>query len=566
MPLIKTCRWCQQNFEITAEDVVFYEKVSPVFDGKKYLIPPPTLCPPCREKRRLVFRNERVLYPDICDRCGKEILSLHGPAEKYKVYCPDCWWKEESDARNYGRRFDFNRTFTEQFRELIKSIPLMALISINNENCAYNNSLANSKNCYCVIASSNDEDCYYGYWLQKSSQCVDCSFSHEMTIGYENDNCYNSYNLKWCRDSLNCKDSMFLLDCIGCSDCIGCTGLRQKRYCILNEQKTKSEYEAFVKKFDTGSSRTVADFKKKWEEHALTIPRKYVRITGSENCSGDYIFFSKNCSSCFHAHEAEECKYAEHVWRNSRFNMDVNTVGRDAELIYESMHAAINAYNCAFVAQTLSSSDMYYTFQCFHSQKCFGSAGLRKNEYCILNQQYTKEEYESLVPRIIEYMRETGEWGEFFDASISPWAYNETMAAVHYPASPEEVKELGFRWSDYQPPLPEVKKIVSPEQMKRLPDHIKDIPDDIIHWALTCEISGKLFKIIKPELIFYRDHAIPLPRRHPDQRHQDRMLLRNPKKLWDRHCMKCGKPIQTTYAPQRPEIIYCEECYLKEVY
>ena len=33
-----------------------------------------------------------------------------------------------------------------------------------------------------------------------------------------------------------------------------------------------------------------------------------------------------------------------------------------------------------------------------------------------------------------------------------------------------------------------------------------------------------------------------------------------------RKCDKCSKDMKTTYAPKRPEIVYCEECYLNEVY
>ena len=84
--------------------------------------------------------------------------------------------------------------------------------------------------------------------------------------------------------------------------------------------------------------------------------------------------------------------------------------------------------------------------------------------------------------------------------------------------------------------------------------------------VIICEVSGKPFRLIKPELEFYRKHNIPLPRRHPDVRHAERMKLRNPRKLWDRKCAKCGIDIKTTYAPEKPETVYCEECYNKEIY
>jgi CxxC-x17-CxxC domain-containing protein len=99
-----------------------------------------------------------------------------------------------------------------------------------------------------------------------------------------------------------------------------------------------------------------------------------------------------------------------------------------------------------------------------------------------------------------------------------------------------------------------------------LPYNISQIPDDILNRAVECEVTNKPFKIIKQELEFYRKHNLPIPRRHPDQRHLDRIALRNPRKLYTRICDKCGKDIKTTYAPDRSEIVYCEECYNKEVY
>ncbi|MCX6807789.1 MAG: hypothetical protein NTZ80_03270, partial [Patescibacteria group bacterium] len=78
--------------------------------------------------------------------------------------------------------------------------------------------------------------------------------------------------------------------------------------------------------------------------------------------------------------------------------------------------------------------------------------------------------------------------------------------------------------------------------------------------------TKKPFRIIKQELDFYRKHNLPLPKRHPDQRHKDRLSLRNPRKLWHRTCNKCNISIQTSYSPDRSETVYCEKCYLETVY
>lgn len=100
----------------------------------------------------------------------------------------------------------------------------------------------------------------------------------------------------------------------------------------------------------------------------------------------------------------------------------------------------------------------------------------------------------------------------------------------------------------------------------KLPDNIKDADDSICNEFLNCEITNKNFRIIPQELEFYRMMKLPLPRKCPDQRHLERLALRNPRKLWKRQCQKCGAALETTYALDRPETIYCEKCYLAEVY
>ena len=93
----------------------------------------------------------------------------------------------------------------------------------------------------------------------------------------------------------------------------------------------------------------------------------------------------------------------------------------------------------------------------------------------------------------------------------------------------------GFNWSDYEAPFPTVEKILKADT---LPD-IQNVSDEILDQAIICEVTGKPFRIIASELAFYRKHNLPLPTKHPDVRHAERMKLRNPRKLRDRKCAKC---------------------------
>ena len=86
MSITKDCKNCGAKFEIEDEDLQFYEKISPEFNGKKYLIPPPTFCPTCRHQRRIAFRNERSLYKRTCDFSKKNIISMYSQDKPYKIY------------------------------------------------------------------------------------------------------------------------------------------------------------------------------------------------------------------------------------------------------------------------------------------------------------------------------------------------------------------------------------------------------------------------------------------------------------------------------------------------
>ncbi len=557
----KTCLQCSAPFEVTDSDLAFYEKVSPIFNGKKELIPPPTLCPDCRRQRRHTHRNERNLYHRKCDLTGKSIISAYAPQRNVVVYNHRDWWSDKWDAKTYGRDFDFSRPFFDQFAELLQVVPHMNVAVGNVENSDYCQLLTDCKNCYLVFESSHAEDCLHGFWLQKCTDCCELSFSHECELCYEVDNCYQCNHLLWSQNCTNCSDSAFLIDCIGCKNCLMCVNQRQKEYCILNQQYSKEEFEQKKAELNLGSRKMIDALQEQFHAFSLTQPKKYMTSVQAENCTGNYVQESRNCTACFHAHQAEDCKYGEHVWRGAKDGMDVVTFGRNAELMYETTNTNINAARCAFAIQCWSSFDVYYSSVCCSSKNCFGCVNMQKAEYCILNKQYTKEEYEELVPKIIEHMRSTGEYGEFFPPSTSRFSYHESVAQEYFPMTKEEVLARGWTWDDevdakdqYLGPIYEI------------PDDIRSVPDDITKQILLCSVTEKPYKVIPQELKFYRDLGIPIPLKCPDQRHRERMALRNPLQLWNRECAKCQKPVETTYSPERSEIVYCEECYLKSIY
>ncbi len=560
--MTSACRQCSSAFEITPEDRVLLKELSPAYGGKAYEIPVPDLCPRCRMQVRLARRNERFLYHRKCDLTGKQIISCYSTDKPFPVYENDEWYSDKWDAREHGADIDFGKPFFGQFAALQSRVPRMArILERPYENSDYCNTASQVKNCYLLFSSNQDEDCYYGSWINQCDSCVDNLNLEQCELCYECVGCRDCYALRYCRDCVNCRDSFFLRDCQGCAHCFGCTNQVNKQYVIFNEQKTKERYEEFLERVNTGKHSEVQHARERIETMLADPVVKEMHGVGNENCDGDYLRNCKNAVWCFECNNVEDCRYCQCL-QNGKSSMDHTYWGQGSELVYFCQACGYDPYHLLFCNLCWHGcSDLLYCDHSFSSKNCFGCSGLRKSEFCILNKQYTQEEYEELVPKVIAHMRSTGEWGQFFPPGISVYAYNETLAQEHVPMTKEEVLARGWQWLDEEAPE---KKYLGPAY--EIPDDIADADDEICARILHCEATGKPFKIIPQELKFLRQQRIPIPRLHPDERHRRRLMLRNPRKLWKRNCAKCKKEIQTTYAPERPEIVYCESCYLSTVY
>ncbi|MDC0506213.1 hypothetical protein OAN96_01310 [Candidatus Gracilibacteria bacterium] len=552
----KTCRKCQVSFSITDKDLEFYERVSPTFDNVKYGIPTPTLCVDCREQRREAWRNERNLYKRKCDGTGKDIVSTFHADSPITVYAQDHWWSDKWSGFDYGRDFDFKRNFFEQFNELMLEVPIISILNDNNvasTNSEYSFDCWYAKNCYFVVCAWRIEDSMYcELALSDMKDCMDCTGTMARV-----DNCYSCV---CCTDASHCfymQNTHGSHHCTlgfnlkGCSFCYGCTNLVNKQYCIFNEQYSKEEYEKEIQNRDFQADQDRFNKLKK------DIIYKALYQTNCSDAVGDNLIDSKDVTHVFDAVRMQDCKY--YFCGDEGVNcMDILVAG-ECELAYENV-TCDQGYNTRFSLYSCKDTDCLYSQYCFSCKDIFGCIGLKNQQYCIFNKQYSKDEYEALVPKIIQHMEKTGEWGEYFPVTMSPFGYNETMAVYNYPI---KVGSSGFNWTSYQEPEPQVEKIIP---ASKLPENIKDIPDDILNWAIKCEVTGRPFRVIKPELEFYRKHNLPVPKKHPDQRYSERMAMRNINKLYERKCNKCDTQIQTTFSLDRPEKVYCENCYNNEVY
>lgn len=572
----KNCINCGQKFDLDQDDFAFYEKMK---------VPAPTWCPECQFIRRMIFRNQNVLYHRTDNAPGaenKKIISIYSEDNPVVVYNREYWLGDGWDPYSYGKEIDWSRPFLEQVKDLIYEVPWPNLMNWNVVNSDYCNSTESNKNCYLVFGGDYNEDCSYSTFNMHSRDSQDLYLVDKCNMCYECTDSQECYKVSFAQYAKSCSDCMFLYDCVNCTDCIGCVSLRNKNHCIFNEQYTKEEYQKLKEELALNTRFGINEMREKFEEFKLKFPRKFAHILRSVNSTGENITNGKNCINCYDIDGggAEDLKNAFIAGWKLNDSRNISHAGHGSELLYESFGVFAGCRNTRFSIYCSSSTDVTYTYNCLSSANCFGCVGLQKGNYSILNKQYTKEEYNELVPKIIEHMNNMPyvdlrgrvyKYGEFFPSELSPFAYNETIAYDYYPIAQEEALKAGFKWKD-----PEEKNYNITIKNEDIPETISEIDDSsITKEVIECAHKGeceehqcsRAFRLIPQELLLYRRLNLPLPDLCSNCRHYRRLRSRNPPKLWHRSCMKegCSNEFETSYAPDRPEIIYCESCYQNEV-
>ncbi len=491
---------------------------------------------------------------------------MFAPDLPHIVYCIDCWHGDGWDAKTYGRDIDWDRPFFDQFAELVMIVPLLGIIVTRSENCDYCNMVMGAKSCYLSTRIADVSELYYCHLgLDRSHQCVDCNTIKQTERSVETMDSERCYQCIGVSSSANCTDCLFIDDCKDCQDCVCCAGISHKQYYLFNKPSTKEEIGEYKKKIRsyTGYQEVLREY----EKFFTTVPKRATFQKNSDQCIGDYIFDSGSCNQCFNvvgtrdSGDVKDCEFLENV---AHVDMGINS-----QWCYNTIgFGDANTIMCSWT--TIYSSFLTYCISCFTSQDCFGCVGMKRAQYAILNKEYSKEEYDTLRTCIIEKLKSEGQWGKFLPVRVSPFAYNETIAQDFYPLTRDEALVRGIRWRDELPGSYGKETLTA----RDLPDAIDDVTESILKEVLACtcdsckehqDVCGRNYKIIKQELVLYKILGFPLPRRCPLCRHRARVNRRNPQMLYDRSCSHCGKSIKTTYSPDRPETVYCEQCYQKEI-
>lgn len=404
MATTKICRQTGKSFEVSQQELDILDQCSPIIAGKKYTIPSSQYHPDVAHQWHLAWRNERNLYRSVDCFTGKSLITCINPDLGYKV-CTSLQRYQALQDPIYGQKFDFSQSFTENFDCMFRVMPQFALhVSPSMENCDYCNYGMESKNCYMAQTPIWSEQCYYSCTPLRCYYDIDGFLNTDCQYTYQCVYAMNCYKCQYTAYSSDCKNSHFLLDCKNCEYCYRCVNLVNKKYCIDNIQYSKEEYQTRLQELIVlGMEKNLQEF----YDFTLILPRRAVRGNNNQDSRGDLNFNTKHTVDSYDLQDIDTAINCRTCGVLSGDFARCTIVGV-SKRIYNSIGVAYGE-SCAFNIGDNNCYQCYYTYNCRNCEYCFGCVGLQYKKYHILNTSYTKEEYEIILPKILEHMTETGE-------------------------------------------------------------------------------------------------------------------------------------------------------------
>lgn len=561
----KSCQNCKKDFVIDERDQLYYKKIN---------VPHPSWCPECRFERRLSTHNVWSVYWRNCSKCDKRTLSMYNKDLAVPVFCNECWWADDWDGTEYGMDYDPNKSFFEQIYELSRKTPfvaqeVLAPTMINSEYC---NGASYLRNCYLTFWADYSENITNSTIILELKDSSDCMRARESQLCYKSMGVNKSYRTFFSEECDACTDVWFSRNCYNCTNCIGCVNLRGESYSIFNEKYGKVEYAEKVKELGLDSWSNLEALQEKAKSFWLTKPyRSYTGNSMNLNVTGEYVFESKNSQDLYLCTSTEESRYTQFVTvPSAKECYDYTGWGANVELMYETHSSGENVSNVKFsYCAYPDSMDVEYSIWVIAGKNNFGCCNLKRKKYCILNKEYTKEEYEKLKAQIIEDMKKnpyvdeqgrTWSYGETFPLNQSLFGYNESSAYKFNPKTKAQAQKEGYLW--YEEETVNHKTTINPED---LPEKIADTKENITDEVIGCAECGRGYKVGPLEFTLLQKMGMPVPHSCPKCRMNYHFSRLNPVKLWERNCAKCHAKVTTAFSPERPEVIYCEKCYQQEM-
>ncbi len=418
----------------------------------------------------------------------------------------------------YWVDYDFSKNIFENIRLLKQKTEFPNLSTYGwAENCDFADTTHNTKNAYLSFGATWDnENILYSSCIKW--KCVNV-FNSVMAWDCSENIYFCNWIIKWykifySKFIMNSNNIWFSRNLNWCSECIFCDSLDNKKYCIKNKQLDEKTY--FEEK------EKILKNKKSFLDIYNKIPTDWKNFW-STDVEWNFIVNSQNVSNWHFAYQVKNWNNLVIVWSTSKWceNMfDIFTWGSG----YSS-----DMYWCCSVWTTQNiyiwesigmSSNIYYSFNIQDCSFCLWCIWLKNKSFCILNKQYSKEEWYELADKIFFQMERDWILWEFFPWSLNPLYFNDTMAyLIDDSFTKEEVEKDGYMWREenIKVDILDWVDFISVEKLDKYQWY-----DENWNWQIDKEVLKKvikdenwnIYKIVPIEYDFLIKHSLPLPEIH----------------------------------------------------
>ncbi len=296
-----------------------------------------------------------------------------------------------------------SQPFFQELQRLIFSQPKPETEVVASENCVFADHVFNSKNlsyCFDTSASSDATYLFDSHLVTKSS---DCDYAVESESCYECIDVYKCFNCFYVQKADNVRDTMYGYDLSNCHDVFGCVNLANKSYCIFNRQLTKEAYESIIESYKALPPQKILAL---LEELSLKYPITQSAAERNVNSPfGNHVYDCKNCYMCFDTGRSEDCLYLSDCGDNKQ-SIDMTYAYKGCDMSYQVIDS-VRLHNCNFILNSENCQDSSYLINCKGVKNSLGCIGLQYKEYCILNRQFSKDEYEKIASQIKKSLTES---------------------------------------------------------------------------------------------------------------------------------------------------------------
>jgi hypothetical protein len=392
MEITATCQNTGKKFLITKQEIEFC---------KKWDLPLPVLHPEIRREMRERLMPSPFYSWTKCDHCGKRVLIEHPDTMDRKVICVDCRDKYYESVTPAGVDYIPGK-FLEQYHELIKQNPIRGYDEFRKEQgggenltrcveCSY------SKNCIeCFDTSKciNCVNCQEG--LISDTDCVDLTQSSGCELCVDMIGCLACYKCAYLEDCDTCENTYYSDNCRRTKYCFGCSGLRDKSFCIFNKQYSEKEYKEKVAELLKKTPDEIEELKSK-ELADVPVPAS---LGGTGNVDSFYTNQTMNCKSTYYAFYSQETVESGYLWQCEGVNnvWDI-TMTRNSDYAYQASDTTYSK-QIFFASGQFECEDCWFGMDNYKTHHAWGCVHLSDKKYHILNKEYSKEDYEKLVPQI----------------------------------------------------------------------------------------------------------------------------------------------------------------------